>query len=86
MDIRSAQIPLESIPSANDYSAAAAAAYEYVYPEIHGARSVSYACDTAEKGSKHSAESPGSCSTLFMYLDVFLCTCIVKMLLVMICI
>lgn len=40
MDIRSAKIPLESIPSANDYSTAAA--YEYVYPEIHSARWGSY--------------------------------------------
>lgn len=32
--MRSALIPLESIPSANDYSSAAA--YGYVYPEIHG--------------------------------------------------
>lgn len=42
MDIISVQIPLESIPSANDHSTAAS--YEYVHPEIHGTRWGSYAC------------------------------------------
>ena len=52
MDIRSAQIPLQSIPSANDYSTAAA--YKYVYPEIlaRGGAHICMELIQIEKGCK----------------------------------
>lgn len=58
MDIRSVQLPLENIPSANDHRTAAA--YRYVYPEMHGATCSS--CEWGESLLKAPSRGPAPCN------------------------
>lgn len=59
-DIRSAQIPLENIPSANDHRTAAV--YRYVYSEMHGAPCSS--CEWGEGLLKAPSRGPALCDIL----------------------